>query len=291
MLNRKLMIDKKAVDKMIKDKIRTNKIIDIHNHIFPDKMAEKAVAATGSYYGIPMTGKGTVSDMLESGSKIGINKYIIHSTATKFEQVKSINDYIVSVQASDDSFIGFGTLHPELEGIEDEVERILSLGINGIKLHPDFQRFDIDQPNMMPIYSAIEKKLPLLIHMGDKNKTFSSPKKLARVLNMFPELTVIAAHMGGYSVWDESIEYLVGKNIYFDTSSSLMFLDTKKATQMIKAHGVEKILFGSDYPMWSHQDELERLCRLNLTSHELDLILWENALRLFTEGQVHCPNL
>ncbi|NMB98241.1 MAG: amidohydrolase family protein [Clostridiaceae bacterium] len=266
---------------VVKSKIEDGKIIDIHNHIFPDKIAEKAVASTGNYYGISMAGKGTVRDLLESGSKIQVSKYIIHSTATKPEQVKSINDYILSLQASNSSFIGFGTLHPNLDDIEDEVERIISLGIKGIKLHPDFQRFYIDDASMIPIYSAIQKKLPLLIHMGDKNHKFSAPEKLAKILDMFPDLTVIAAHLGGYCAWDDSLKYLTGRNVYFDTSSSLMFLDVKKSTEIIKTHGVEKVLFGSDYPMWSHKDELNRLCNLDLTPGELDLILYKNALALF----------
>jgi len=256
-----------------------NKIIDVHAHIFPDKVAEKAVENIGSYYGIPMYGKGTVSDLFESGGKIGVYRYIVHSTATKPEQVKHINNYIASAQASNSCITGFGTLHPELKNteIKTEVERLQSLGISGIKLHPDFQGFDIDQENMIPIYSAIEGKLPLLIHMGDKNKTSSSPKRLARILKMFPGLTVIAAHMGGYTMWDESMEYLVGKNVYFDTSSTLMFLDKSRAVEMIRAHGAGKVLFGTDYPMWSHQDELQRLHDLGLSADELELIFWKNA--------------
>jgi len=266
---------------IVRKKIEEGKIIDIHNHIFPDKIAEKAVASTGNYYGIPMAGKGTVQDLLESGSKIRVSKYVIHSTATKPEQVKAINDYILSVQASNSSFIGFGTLHPKFDNIEHEVERIVSLDIRGIKLHPDFQRFYIDDAEMMPIYSAIQKKLPLLIHMGDENLEFSEPKRLAKILDKFPDLTVIAAHLGGYSAWDDSVKYLVGRNVYFDTSSSLMFIDKEKSMKIIKTHGVEKILFGSDYPMWSHKDELIRLCNLDLTSRELELILYENATALF----------
>lgn len=256
-------------------------IIDTHAHIFPQKIAKKATKATGHYYNIPMHGEGTVSDLLKSGSKIGVYKFIVHSTATKAEQVKSVNDFIASVQKENDSFIGFGTLHPDFGDIKREVERIESLGLKGIKLHPDFQRFNIDDKDAMPIYEAIEDRLPLLIHMGDENRTFSHPKRLAHVLDRFSDLTVIAAHMGGYKMWDESMEYLVGRDVYFDTSSTLMFLDSSRALEMIRAHGAKKVLFGVDYPMWSHEKELERLYGLGLSSDELELILWENAHKLF----------
>jgi len=258
-----------------------DKIVDIHAHVFPEKIAKKAAKSTGRYYGIPMYSDGTVSSLLENGKKIGVYKYVVHSTATKADQVQSVNNFIASVQKRNDAFIGFGTLHPDFDDIEGEVERILSLGLKGIKLHPDFQRFNIDDRYAMSIYEAIEDRLPLLIHMGDERRTFSHPKRLAHILDIFPHLTVIAAHMGGYKMWDESMEYLVGRDIYFDTSSTLMFLNNDKVVEMIRTHGSEKVFFGVDYPMWSHEEELKRLCSLGLSDDELELILWKNAHRCF----------
>lgn len=256
------------------------RIVDTHAHIFPDKIAEKAVESISNYYGIKMAGKGTVEGLLESGEKIGVSKYIIHSSATQVEQVKTINDYVSVVQASNDRFIGFGTLYPGLEDAALELNRMISLGLKGVKLHPEFQGFNIDDENMMPIYRAIEGKLPLLIHMGDESKTSSSPSRLSRILSMFPRLVVIAAHFGGYQMWNESIEYLLGKNLYMDTSSTLFILEPQKAVYMIRKHGSHKMLFGSDYPMWDHKEELERFLRLDLTEKERKAILCENAERL-----------
>lgn len=82
-------------------------------------------------------------------------------------------------------------------------------------------------------------------------------------------------------MWDESMEYLVGRDIYFDTSSTLMFLNNDKVVEMIRTHGSEKVFFGVDYPMWSHEEELKRLCSLGLSDDELELILWKNAHRCF----------
>ena len=188
--------------------LKTNKykIIDMHAHIFPDKIAEKAVESIGRYYHSPMTGTGTVDGLLKGGNKIGVSKYVVHSSATNVEQVKAINDYVSGVQSAHSEFIGFGTLHPGLEDIDQEVERIISLGLKGIKLHPEFQEFIIDSDEMLPVYKAIEGKLPVLIHMGDEKKDSSSPVRLARVLDMFPELVVIAAHFGGYRMWDHEEE-------------------------------------------------------------------------------------
>lgn len=253
------------------------KIIDAHVHIFPEKIAEKATESIGNYYGIPMFAKGTIENLFENAEKIGVYKYIVHSTATKVEQVESINNFIAETQMKYKSFIGFGTLHPELDDIEAEVNRIITLGLKGIKLHPDFQDFNIDDECMLPIYKAIAGKLPVLIHMGDEKRTSSSPERLAKVMDLFPEITFIAAHLGGYQMWDDSIKYLIGKNLYLDTSSSLAILDKEKATYIIKEHGVNKVLFGTDYPMWSHEDELRRFYLLDLTDEERELILWKNA--------------
>jgi predicted TIM-barrel fold metal-dependent hydrolase len=260
------------------------KIIDAHVHVFPDKIAEKAVDAIGKYYNIKMDGIGTVKDLLFNGPKAGISKFVIHSTATRVEQVVAINNFIGKTKKSSQCFIGLGTLHPDLEDIDSEVNRIISMGLKGIKLHPEFQGFAIDDDNMMPIYQALEGKLPVLIHMGDEVKTSSSPKRLAKVLEMFPKLTFIAAHMGGYRMWDESIKYLVGKNVYFDTSSTLFMLEKDKFTRILRTHGVEKVLFGTDYPMWSQQEELERFFAIDLTEEERELILWKNASQLFNES-------
>jgi predicted TIM-barrel fold metal-dependent hydrolase len=262
------------------NKLKATRIIDAHVHIFPEKIAEKATESIGKYYGISMYAKGTIEDLICFGEKINVYKYIVHSTATKVEQVETINNFIAETVQKYKCFIGFGTLHPGLEDVDSEVRRIISLGLKGIKLHPDFQDFNIDDECMLPIYKAIEGKLPVLIHMGDEERTSSSPERLANVINMFPKLTVIAAHLGGYQMWDESIKYLVGKNLYFDTSSSLAILDKEKATQIIRNHGVEKVLFGTDYPMWSHEEELQRFYNLDLTDEERELILWKNASKL-----------
>ena len=262
--------------------MKNTRIIDAHVHIFPEKIAEKATESIGNYYGIPMFAKGTIEDLFINGEKIGVSRYIVHSTATRVEQVESINNFIAETQKEYKSFIGFGTLHPGLDDVESEVNRIISLGLKGIKLHPDFQDFSIDDECMMPVYRAIGEKLPVLIHMGDENKTSSSPERLAKVIDLFPNITFIAAHLGGYQMWDDSLKYLVGKKLYFDTSSSLAILDKEKATYIIKEHGVKKVLFGSDYPMWSHEEELQRFYQLDLTEEERELILWKNAARLLS---------
>jgi len=259
-------------------------IIDFHAHIYPAKIAEKASKNIGLFYNTQMCYDGSPEKLLESGRKIGVEKYIVHSTATVAHQVEAINNYIISEVNLHKEFVGFGTIHPDYEDFENELKRIKSLGLRGIKLHPDFQKFQVDTPEMDDVYEVIaELKMPVLVHAGDYRYDFSGPKRILHVLEKHPSLIVVAAHFGGYTEWDNAMEYLVGQRVWFDTSSTLWKLPVEKADGMIKAHGFEKFLFGSDYPMWDHEDELKRFLRLSLSPEEREAILYKNAEKLLSE--------
>ncbi len=256
------------------------KIIDFHAHAFHDKIAEKAAQNLTDYYGIPLAGNGKFSVVLGSMKEQGITKMVIHATATKEAQVETINDYVAGLINED--IIGFGTMHRDYENFEAELDRLVSLGLRGIKLHPIFQNFATDDPKMIPVYHAMaERKLPVLIHTGDKNRDLSSPHRLANVLEKVPNLTVIAPHMGGYSEWEEARKCLYGReNVYIDTSSGIRFLEPELSAELIREHGVERTLFGTDYPLALHVDELERFFRIPLSEAEREAILWDNACKL-----------
>ena len=256
------------------------KIIDVHTHVYPSDIRNKAVTAVGDYYTLKMHAEGSPEDLVARGSRVGIVKYVLHPVATRPEQVSSGNHFTSGLQQQNSAFVGFGTIHPETPNPRATVDDIIRLGLHGVKLHPEFQGFYIDDPHMFPIYEAIEGRLPLLIHMGDENVTSSSPGRLVNIIKQFPSLTIIAPHLGGYAMWDEVIEKLVGQNIYLDTSSSLSFLDRQKAVDIIRAHGTDKVMFGTDYPMWLPGNELELFYRLGLTEQENAQILYENAARL-----------
>ena len=257
------------------------KIIDFHTHAFPKVLASKAVNNIGSHYSIPMSGTGKIEDLIKSAQKADITYLVLPSTATRPNQVQNINNWIAKqVRFSEGRIIGFGTLHPDMDGIEKEFNRIISLGLRGVKLHPDFQGFKADAPELDKIYSLLENRLPLLIHAGDANLDNSSPERIARILDRFPKLTLIAAHLGGYMQWREAMEYLAGKNLYLDTSSTLHYMDTEFAMQIIKTHGAKRIVFGTDYPAVLHTDELERFMALKLSRQERQDILYNNAARI-----------
>ena len=257
------------------------RIINMHAHIFPMKISEKAVGAIGDFYGIKMQIRGTPEYLLEDGKTIGVEKYLVSSTATTAHQVQSINHFIAAEQTAHPEFIGFGSLHPEYEDIEGEIDRMLAMNLRGIKLHPDFQKFNIDDEAAYPIYEAAQGRLPILFHTGDDRYEFSKPVRLYRVLEKFPKLIAIGAHLGGYRCGDEVSVALGHPRLYIETSSALMFLSPERAAEIIRQHGTDRVFFGTDSPMWRHKDELERFNRLPLTPEERQKILSGNALKFF----------
>ena len=155
-----------------------------------------------------------------------------------------------------------------------------SLGLKGVKIHPDFQDFDIDDSRMWPIYEAIGDRFIVLFHVGDIKSQASRPLKLAKVLNAFPHMRVIAAHLGGWSRWDEARECLLKREIYIDTSSTFWCLSKEEIVSLIRFHGVEKVLFGTDYPMISHKNEIANFLSLPLKEWEQERILYTNGRQL-----------
>lgn len=240
-------------------------VIDAHAHVFPDKIADKSKDSVSRFYELPMYTVGTNSELKRiaqrqceiDGKTYKFSHQLICSPAVNAAQTASINSYIAELVKSDDSFIGFGTLHPDNSDYEQIIDDIAKLGLKGVKFHSDFQQFDIDDKRMYPIYRYIAKKgLPVLFHMGDRKLEFSRPFRLANVLEDIPELVAVAAHTGGYSHWDEAINLPVSPNLYFDISSSLAFLKGEQLYRFFERFGYERFFFGSDFPMWNPFDEL-----------------------------------
>lgn len=259
------------------------RILDMHCHIYPEKIADKATKAIGDFYDIDMFyPSGSCENLINSLKNAKIQKALVCSVATTAHQVNSVNNFIYqSVEENKDIFVGFGTLHPDFKDAEAEIERMISLNLKGIKLHPDFQKFAIDSPEAMKIYEIAEGRLPVLFHMGDRRYDYSSPKRLANVIKAFPKLKVIGAHFAGYSQWDEAVKCLSDYDIMVDTSSSLPMLGKERARELVKIWGIDRIMFGSDFPMWSHTEELKRAAELGIEGEEnLDKYYYLNGAKL-----------
>ena len=257
------------------------KYFDVHSHIFPAGVAEKVIHQLESYYGFRWSGTGEQDDLMRSMREANVTRTVIFSCATKPAQVPVINDYISSLQREfPEQFTGFGSLHPDYSDISGEIRRMKELGLKGIKFHPDFQQFHIDDPRMIRVYEEIGDSMIMLFHMGDPKTEFSAPERLARVLDQLPGLKVIAAHMGGYQVWERAQKCLIGRDLYLDISSTIAHAGVEQARNMVLQHGADKVLFASDYPAADHKRAVAEVKSLGLPDDMLEMIFYRNAEKL-----------
>lgn len=259
------------------------KFIDFHTHVYPDAIAMKAADHIREFYTLGNEAmNGTVQTLLERGTTSGTTEFVILPVATNPSKTRHVNDFILETLTKEPRFYGFGTVHAAMDDLMDEVAYIQEKGLRGIKMHPDCQAFDIDDPRLLPMYEHIQGRLPVILHMGDLRFDHSHPARLRWVLDMFPKLQVIAAHFGSYQIYPEAYERLKDKDCFFDVSSSLMFMEEGVAEKYINAYGAERFVYGSDYPMWDPVQEMERFLKLKLTDAQFEQIAHKTA-----EGILH----
>ncbi len=260
----------------------TDRVADVHAHIYPGKIAEKATASVGRFYDIEMDEVGLPHILHEEGTEAGIERFLVCSVATKVEQVESINAFIAEKCKKYPAFWGLGAWHQDITDVTAELDKIEALGLRGIKLHPDFQKFNIDDENMLEVYAECTRRgLVVLFHTGDDRYEYSAPERLINLIRKVPDLVAIAAHFGGWQAWDRSRKHIMPENVFYDTSSSLMFLGKERALDYLEWMGAERFLFGTDFPMWTPTSEIERFMALGLDETTRDRILYKNFETLF----------
>ncbi|HAJ78278.1 MAG TPA: hypothetical protein DCO75_00780 [Fibrobacteres bacterium] len=260
------------------------KIIDFHTHVFPDNIAERAISVlTENAHGVKPYTNGTVSSLRASMKTAGISASVLLPIATKVTQVTVINALCKS-QISDDC-IPFGTLHPDTKNIAEELSVLKTSGIKGIKLHPEYQDFYIDNKKHFPIYEALSAEgLITVFHTGKDPGPFSCdhalPHAVKTVFENFPKLKMVAAHLGGWKLWKEVEEQIIDMPVYFDTSSVRKCLPAVDFLRMIRKHGIGRILFGTDSPWHAQEEDIKWLDPLDMTSIEKGKIFYGNAENL-----------
>lgn len=259
-----------------------NLIVDIHAHVFPEAIAQKAVQSISTFYDLPAKYNGTVSELMQAYHAADINKGCVFSVALTPRHIPSINRFIAeTVRSSAGKLIGFAAIHPMEKNMDQLISDTKENNLKAFKIHPDMQKFALDDPDAMNMFAAIEGKKPILIHMGDPRFEYSHPKQLQKVLDAFPNLICICAHLGGWSEWEDAWKILsVYENVFVDTSSSLYAMTADTGRKIIRQYSRERILFGTDFPMWDPKEELDRLLNLHLSTDETEHILFRNAENL-----------
>jgi len=259
-------------------------IIDFHTHIYPEPSAAKTLTAVQSRAGISSFSDGTLRGLLKSMDKAGIALSVVCSVATKPEMVESTHQWFESIQNS--RILPFATMHPDLPAVPEEVLALQKMGFKGFKVHPDYQGFFVDDRRVYPFYEAAEAAgMIILFHSGlDRGlprPIHSTPERLAKVHRDFPSLRMVAAHMGGEAVFDETERYLLGRDIFMDTSFVLRIMPPTLLERFMRKHPVERILFGSDSPWTDQSEELSFLMKLPfLSEQEKKKITGKNAAEL-----------
>ena len=260
-------------------------LIDFHTHVFPERIASRAVEKLAFEGGslVPQT-DGTLASLKAQMAADGVDISVVLSIATNPTQQANVNRFAVEMNR-DPAIVAFGSVHPDALDVLEELENIKAAGLKGVKLHPDIQRVAIDDERMHKIYECVRGRLPILMHTGDHRFDFSNPNRMLPILQKYSDLTVIGAHFGGWSVWDAAEKSLCGfDNFFVDCSSSLYAMTAERAKELIDAYGVNRVLFGTDYPMWDIDTEIERFMRIDLTEEEREKILSSNAASLFSIG-------
>lgn len=263
------------------------KILDMHTHTYPEAIAEKACVSLGRFYDFEVRGAGTYADLERQAREAGTDGFLLFSVATNARQVQKVNDTIAALAELSRSHgfetVGFAGMHQDFPDFAAELDRCVSLGLAGVKIHPDIQKMDIASIEMSRLCACLcERKLPLFLHMGDDRPEYrySEPRKLSALLDAFPTLRVVAAHLGGYKAWDEAVEALAGRpNVWYDCSSALWAMSPDRAADLIHTLGPSRVMYGTDYPVVSLHDYLTLFLNLPLTERERENILYYNARR------------
>ena len=292
-------------------------VIDFHRHIFPDKIAAKTIESLGAVAGVNAATDGTLNGLLDSMQKSGVNQSVIMPVCTKAEQFDSVNTFAKKINETyEGKLISFGGIHPDCENTKKKLKYIKSLGIPGIKIHPDYQRVMIDDIRFMRIIEyANELGLIILTHagidIGLPEPVHCPPDKMRKVLDTLKPEKMVLAHLGGWKQWEEVYDCLAGENVYLDTAfmvgvsvnhkknRPLLSADNQNVNsvsenrakyteyieqnlflKILKKHGTDKILFATDSPWSNVITGIEYIQNLPISEEDKKQILGKNAMRL-----------
>ncbi len=264
-------------------------LIDFHAHVFPDDLAERAIGTLKA--NAPQMQNhtdGTAAGLKESMQRNGVDISIVLPIATKPSHVRTINQS-ASTQTGKD-LIFFGTIHPQDPDFAREVDFLKENKVPGIKFHPEYQYFHVDSPEMFPIYECLQDAgIIVMFHAGKDPGPFTSdhalPGALREVVRKFPRLLMVAAHMGGWQVWEDVANVLAGENTFFDTSAIGPYLSKSMFKKLVQIHGAERVLFGTDSPWYDQGEALRWIDSTDLSTGEKELIFYRNAQALLSHTQ------
>lgn len=258
-------------------------IIDFHTHAFPPKIAEKAMKNLSFASGglIPQT-NGTLNSLKDLMKKDGVDKSVVLAIATNEAQQTAVNDFIASCKSDD--IIPFGSVFPFAKNALEELERIKALGLKGVKLHPEYQQFFVDDEIMKPLYKKIsELGLIIIFHAGEDlgypPPYHATPERLRRAAKWI-DAPMVCAHWGSAGLGEDVLKHLCDIPVFFDTAFGYGTMPKDRALRILDKKGTDKILFGSDCPWHAPSWEISMIETLKLSDDEKEKIYYKNAEKL-----------
>ncbi len=263
-------------------------IIDFHTHVFPDSMAKRVVDNMAVETGIMPYLDGTVGALTDSMAKAGIDISVLLPVLTKPSQFKTVNNYELGIAHEYDNgtrLIAFGGVHPDSPTLKDDIKEIRRMGMKGIKLHPDYQQIDFDDPrNIRAVDYASEEGLITVVHAGldmaFARHVHCTPPMVVNLLKEITPRNLVLAHMGGLYYFDEVEELLIEKDVYFDTAYFIGKTNHRQITRIMRNHGIDRILFATDSPWGDQKKNVELFDTFELTAKEQEAVFCKNAMRL-----------
>lgn len=274
-------------------------IIDIHTHTFPDKIADKTIAGMekeilkGQGFAVKHERVATVLGLFDSTVSAGIDLSVVCPVATNIAQPEKINKMSAKYneKSQDTKIFFFGAIHPDCENYKEIIDDIVAMDLKAIKLHPDYQKTYFDDEKYIRLMDyAANKGLGIIVHAGEDvglpEKVHCTPDMVLNVWRHIQPEKLILAHMGGWRMWDEVEEKLIGLPFFMDTAVALnkkfpVKLSNEQFLRMVRKHGSDKIIFGTDTPWYDQKQALMDLDEIDLNDNEKNQILGENANNLF----------
>ena len=265
-------------------------IIDFHTHVFPDKIAKSTVDALHNKSDNTPYTDGSVQGMLDAMERSGCDICVTLPVLTKPTQFESVTRFACQINdifsKTERKLISFGGMHPQCENIFDKMSELKSLGVKGVKIHPDYQNTFIDDDSYIEILRAA-KELDMIVvtHAGIDDGYIGQPVKcppnlVKKVIDKVSLEKFVLAHYGGHLQWKEVLDVLAGENVYFDTAFCLHQIDEKTFKDILYKHGDDKILFATDCPWRDIKDDIAIIKSFNLGKETEDKIFYKNAIKL-----------
>ena len=260
-------------------------IIDIHAHVFPDELAKRAMEALTTDLIEPLepVADGTRAGLIKNMDLSGVDISVIQPVVTKQSQTAGLNEWARNIQS--ERLVSFGGIFPHTDDYRRDIDFVISLGLKGLKFHPEYQQYIVDEPRALKIYDyALSRGLILMFHagmdVGFRPPYKSDPCRFRNIVDSMRGGVIIAAHLGGHQEWEDVERHLAGTNIFLDTSMGFEYYTREIFLRIARAHGADKILFGSDSPWSDAGKEIEHIRALPLSDGEKEMILSGNAKRL-----------